>query len=394
MESKFVLRGARCRGLSASNERSGTGGRDRRNVIKVLLTCAGRRNYLIRYFKEALAGRGLVLACDSSDHAPALLGADFCFLVPSLDHPDYYNRLEEICNTYDVGLLIPVHDLELDLLATHADRLRSIGTYPLISPPEVVAVCQDKWASYQLLKLLDIATPDTYPTLAAVCDALDQGQADYPLLIKPRWGVSSIGVELIRNERELELAFEWGLVQLQRTMLDKLRRAEPDRCFIFQQHLHGQEYGMDVINDLDGRHRATVARRKLVMCAGNTDRAVSVEDPHLAHIGRRLAERLRHVGCLDVDVMETADGFFVIDLNPRIGGGYPFSHEAGADLPSALIAWAEGAEHDPTWFQPRPGVVSSKYDEISLMQPVVTSPTGRDDCLAANALDSVLPIQR
>ncbi len=37
--------------------------------MNVLLTCAGRRNYLVHYFREALAGRGQVYAADAKvDH--------------------------------------------------------------------------------------------------------------------------------------------------------------------------------------------------------------------------------------------------------------------------------------------------------------------------------------
>jgi len=40
---------------------------------------------------------------------------------------------------------------------------------------------------------------------------------------------------------------------------------------------------------------------------------------------------------------------------------------AGANLPAALIAWAEGAEPDPAWLRCQPGVLSSKYDAVIVM---------------------------
>ena len=54
----------------------------------------------------------------------------------------------------------------------------------------------------------------------------------------------------------------------------------------------------------------------------------------------------------------------MLELNPRFGGGYPFSHAAGADLPAALIAWASGKEPDPRWLRIRPGVMSAKCDRL------------------------------
>ena len=30
----------------------------------------------------------------------------------------------------------------------------------------------------------------------------------------------------------------------------------------------------------------------------------------------------------------------MLEINARFGGGYPFSHIAGVDLPSAIVKWA------------------------------------------------------
>jgi len=101
---------------------------------------------------------------------------------------------------------------------------------------------------------------------------------------------------------------------------------------------------------------------------GNTDRAITVTDQRLEQLGRVIGERLGHIGSLDCDVMATAKGVLVLDLNPRLGGGYPFSHLAGANLPAALIAWANGEEPDPSWLKTRPGVVVSRYDGVIVVE--------------------------
>jgi carbamoyl-phosphate synthase large subunit len=171
-------------------------------------------------------------------------------------------------------------------------------------------------------------------------------------------------VELVEDDRELVLAHEWGRIQLRRTILARMSHADSDNCFVIQEWLQGQEYGMDVVNDLEGRHVCTLGRRKLVMRFGNTDRAVTVTEPGLERLGKAIGQRLGHPGSLDCDVMATDKGWFVLDLNPRLGGGYPFSHLAGANLPAALIAWATREEPDPSWLRARPGVVVSRHDSV------------------------------
>src|SRR5262249_41029606 len=153
---------------------------------------------------------------DSSATAPAFAQADRSFVVPPVDHADYIESLWTICRECRVRLVIPILDLELPRLSQQAPRFHAIETIPVVSAPGVVALCQDKWAASQFLNRCGIATPRTYPTYADVRAALAQGLVRYPLIVKPRWGVSSIGVERVDNDRELELAAEWAQFQLRR----------------------------------------------------------------------------------------------------------------------------------------------------------------------------------
>jgi carbamoyl-phosphate synthase large subunit len=308
------------------------------------------------------------MACDASAGAPALAVADQRMVVPALDDPSYFDVLLAICREKRVRLLVSVNDLELPGLAQHAPRFREIGTIALVPAPDAVARCQDKWLACGWLKQCGIATPETYLSVAAARAALACGALAFPLLIKPRWGTSSIGIELAENERELELACEWAKVNVRRTILARMHATDPEHCLVIQERLDGPEYGLDVVNDLAGRHVATFARRKLAMRAGNTDRAVTVQEPQLERLGAIIGQHLMHVGCVDCDVMVTEKGCCVLDVNPRLGGGYPFSHVAGANLPAALLAWANGEEPDPAWLRPQPGVLSAKYDGVLVIE--------------------------
>ena len=349
-----------------------------RGTCNVLLTCAGRRDYLVRFFRGALSGRGRVIACDSDASAPALTAAHRSIVVPPVDEETYFDSLLTVCKKHRVRLLISVYDRELPGLAERAACFREIGTIPVVASPSVVERCHDKWAAFHFLKSSNVGTPETYLSAKAARQAVAQGIIQFPLLMKPR-GASSIGIELVENERELQLAEEWGHIQLKRSIFAPMMAADSENCLIFQERLRGQEYGMDIVNNLDGQYVCTLSRRKLVMRYGNTDRAVTVTDPGLERLGQAIGTQLEHIGSLDCDVLETEKGFSVLDLNPRFGGGYPFSHLAGANIPAALIAWATGEEADPAWFQPEPGILASKYDGIALL-PQISEQVRKDAC--------------
>jgi len=332
--------------------------------MNILLTCAGRRNYLIGYFREALAGRGLVAATDASADAPALAEADLAFLVPRIDDSTYVDTLLDICRENDIGLLLTLNDLELPLLARERERfLREAGTVAVISSPDVVDVCWDKWKTSEFLRRHGIPGPLTYLSLEAARKALRSGEISLPLTVKPRWGTASIGIAHPETERELELTYEYAVGHIGRTPLGSFAK-EPEHTVLIQDRVEGIEHGMDVVNDLEGRHVCTFARRKLGMRHGETERAMTVHDRRLDDLGRRIGEALGQVFMVDCDVFIDGDETAVLELNPRFGGGYPFAHAAGANLPAVLLAWAQGASPDPSWLQVRPGVVSAKCDRV------------------------------
>ncbi|WP_310423617.1 ATP-grasp domain-containing protein [Chamaesiphon sp. VAR_48_metabat_135_sub] len=328
--------------------------------MNILLSCAGCRNYLIDFFKTALAGHGQVFVTDSNPDAVSLQEADRGFIMPRANHPEYFDLLLDICKQNQIKLLISLNDLELPLLAKQRDLFLKIGTIPVIADPAAIDICFDKWKTFKFLTQHQIPAPKTYLSLADARQAIATGELTFPLVIKPRWGTASIGIEFPQDDEELELAYQLVKKRLSRTILADISASDRDRSVLIQEQIIGKEYGLDVINNLDGKYIATLAKRKLSMRGGETDRAVTVADPQLIDIGEKIGRNLQHIGNLDCDVFSGAQGYCILEMNPRFGGGYPFSHIAGANLPAALIAWASGKTADPDWFTVTPDLMSSK----------------------------------
>jgi carbamoyl-phosphate synthase large subunit len=341
--------------------------------MNILITCAGRRSDTIVAFQRAVKDGGRVIACDASADAPGLREADEGAVVPSVGDSGYVDALLALCAAHRIGLLIPALEPELPLLAEHRARFSAIGTLPLVSSPEVVATCYDKLATARFLERHGLSVPRTFTSLAEARQALARGEVKFPLVVKPRWGVSSIALAFAEDDEELELVCRLARKQLARTFLAEISATDAERCVLIQEKLVGAEYGLDIINDLNGRHVTTLIKRKLRMRAGQTDRAVTVHDERLAKLGRCIGENLRHVGPLDCDAFVSGEACYAIDLNPRLGGGYPFSHAAGADLPAALVAWVHGDTPEERWFRVAAGVTASRSDVFVVTQRETTS---------------------
>lgn len=336
--------------------------------MNVLITSVGRCNRLLRDFRQALPDGGLVFAADVSMGAPALHEADRVFLVPQCTEPSYVDRLIDICSENDVGLLVARLDCEIALLARARERFLAVGTFPVVSEPRVIALCEDKLDANRFLADCGLRTPKTWLSLVEARRALDTREVSYPVIVKPRFGSTSLGLEEVSDARELALVYELALMRATQRFPSSVHTAAEESVLI-QERLAGDEYGIDVINDLCGHYVTTFARRKVRMRAGNTDRAVTVENEGLAALGRTLGERLGHVGCLDCDVFVSAGSApVVVDLNPRIGGGLPFSHMAGANLAAALVAWRQGETPIRNVLAPRANVHVAKYDDFVIVE--------------------------
>ena len=335
--------------------------------MNVLITSVGRCNRLLRDFRQALPEGGLLFAADSSPAAPALCEADRTFLIPPCTDPSYPDHLLAICGDNDVGLLIPRLDREYAVLAGQRARFTALGTVPVVSEPRVLALCEDKVASNQFLAGCGVRTPRTWVSLVDARQALERGEATFPLVVKPRFGVASVGFEEVSDAPELALVYDLAIMRAARQHPTSAR-VPAEESVLIQERLAGIEYGIDVINDLHGHYVTTFARRKLQMRWGNTDRAVTVDSAQLAALGRTLGERLGHIGCLDCDVFVFPESApVVVDLNPRVGGCLLFSHMAGANLAGALVAWRQGETPSPTALAPRANVHVSRFEDFAVV---------------------------
>ena len=193
--------------------------------------------------------------------------------------------------------------------------------------------------------------------------ALAEGEIAFPLFMKPRWGSGSIGLESIADMEELDIYYGLLMKKIKKTIL--ATASVGDEYIMIQEKLTGSEFGLDIMNDLDGKNIGVSVKQKLAMRAGETDKAVTVDLPEVREMGRKIGEALGHIGNLDVDIMQRADGAYcVLELNPRFGGGFPFSYEAGVNFPKALIQMIKGESFDTQMLVPEYGRMFSKNDYL------------------------------
>lgn len=331
--------------------------------MNLLFTCAGRRTYLLKYFKENLSEEDKVVAADMQLSAPALQVADVRLQVPAVYDVHYVEILQNICREQKIDALISLNDLELPILAGNKVKFEALGVKVIVSNPEVIDICFDKYKTAQWIETIGLHSPKTYVRLQDAKNALAKGEIAFPLFMKPRWGSGSIGLESISDMEELDIYYHILMKKIKKTIL--ATASVGDEYIMIQEKLTGREYGLDVMNDLKGDFVSVSVKQKLAMRAGETDKAITVDIPAVYEMGRIIGQNLKHIGNLDVDIMQRDnDDYCVLELNPRFGGGFPFSYEAGVNLPKAIIEWLKGKIVDTSILKPEIGRIFSKNDYL------------------------------
>ncbi|MBQ6794545.1 MAG: ATP-grasp domain-containing protein [Clostridia bacterium] len=329
--------------------------------MNVLLTSVGRRAYMVKYFKEAIGNNGEVHVCNSDDLTVAFHYADKHVISPLIYDDAYVPFLLDYCKENKIDILLSLFDIDLLVLARNKAKFEEIGTQVVVSDEKLISVCNDKWKTYLFLKENGFAVPKTYISLQRVLLALESGELKYPIIIKPRFGCGSIGMSIAEDEMALLYYFRRNTRVIGKSYLKYESAAVPvDEQILYQECLNGQEYGVDIINDLNKNTRNVIVKTKIAMRAGETDISEVVEMPVIKAELERLGKLTRHIGNMDCDVFLVDSKPYILEMNARFGGGYPFSHMSGCNLPKAIVDWVEGKEISNELLQSKVGFLGYK----------------------------------
>lgn len=317
--------------------------------MNILILSAGTRDKIVQYMKKAVGENGKVVATDCSNLAPAIYEADIHYLLPKITAPGYIDMVLEICKKEKIDGVFSLIDPELSLLAKEKDRFLEIGTTPIVSSFSLCETCLDKYEMYQLLNGMHIKTAKSYIKKEEFLSDLNQGKISFPVFVKPRKGSASIHINMVNNEDELDM-----LLMMHEDLM-------------IQEYMRGDEYGADVYIDMNN-HKCTsiFIKKKIRMRAGETDKSVSVKDEKLFDLIKNFVEQCGFEGMIDMDIFRNGEDYYISEVNPRFGGGYPHAYEAGVDMPKQIVNNLAGNCNKNTIGEYKIGVCMMKYNEIMI----------------------------
>jgi carbamoyl-phosphate synthase large subunit len=315
----------------------------------VLLTGVGKRYDIV----SAFAQHTTVVAADPSPLAPAQYAADHRYAPPRIDDPGYVPFLAELCERHDVGAVVPLTDLDIEVLA----QARADGLLPALTPsPEVARATYDKYETHLLLERLGLPSP---PTVLPGTEP-----SSYPVMVKPRRGSGARSIHPARTAEEA--AFFVGYVD-EPTMVQRL--------------MDGPEFSMDCLGDTRGRCLNVIPRTMLESRGGESIKGQAIDDPELIELGRAVMEALEVRGPCTVQAFRDREiGLGITDVNTRFGGAFPapmYAALPGRSYPELIVRMARGEEIEPHVGAFTAGRTFSRYYwQLELDEDL--RPTGRD----------------
>ena len=310
----------------------------------ILITSAGKRVALTRYFKETLSRfypEAKVFTTDLNPQmAPAGYVSDGCFQVPRVTDEDYPATLRRICEEHGVGMVIATIDTELLLLADLKADFARRGIHVMVSDRAFVEVCRDKRHTGAFFERHGIRVPKE----------VDKYHPTFPLFAKPYDGSLSANLHYIKTADELTP--------------DIL--ADPK--LLFMEYIDKKvykEYTVDMYFGRDYRVKCIVPRDRIEIRAGEINKGRAVKNEILTFLKEKMGRVEGCVGCICVQLFfnpETKD-MVGIEINPRFGGGYPLSYMAGGNFPELLIReyfMDEPVDYAEQW---QDGMLMLRYDD-------------------------------
>tara|TARA_B110000003_G_scaffold187967_1_gene186841 strand:- start:82 stop:1047 length:966 start_codon:yes stop_codon:yes gene_type:complete len=286
----------------------------------ILITSAGRRVSLINAFKSTIIKLNIDAKVFTTDlnpyyESPASHFADKSFKIGFFSDPNYIDDLLDICLRNDVKIVIPTIDTELILLADSKDIFKKNDINLIVSESKLIRTLDDKFETNIFFNNLYINTPQIFK----------KDNLCFPVFLKPVNGSNSKGIYKAGNFNEIRPC---DLESENIMILKYLDNSTYD------------EYTIDLYYDKNFILKCVVPRIRLKVIGGESNQGVTKKNHIMNFVKQKFHFLKGAIGCLTLQLFinkSNPSDIYGIEINPRFGGGYPFSYNAGANFPEFIL---------------------------------------------------------
>ena len=253
-----------------------------------------------------------IIGCDIYEkewHIESFLCDNFYKAPFATNAKDYVNFLLNICKKEHLNYIIPLTDLEIDVISSHRQLFDDAHICLCMQNTDVLRITRDKFRLYETFKN-DEKVPSIKTSLLSNLDPT----ITFPCIAKPYNGRSSEG--LIRNASK-----------------EQLIAIENADAYIVQEQIDGNVFTVDYCRSSAFGTDAAVPRQELLRTKNGAGLTVKIcNDPALLRLVSYIGNRLNINGCVNMEFIFSQGKYYLIDINPRFSAGVAFSNKMGYDM--------------------------------------------------------------
>lgn len=313
-----------------------------KNTIRFLITAIGSMSAECA-IKELKKAGHFVVGCDiypGEWHYETKICDVFIQSPYATKENEYIQFLLTVCRQYGLNGIIPLTDLEIDVINRHRDAFDEAGIVLCMQGKDVLSIVRDKYALYSKF-ILDDNVPSVKTSL------LKDIPEDFPFpcIAKPYNGRSSEG--LIRNATK-----------------EQVSAIENKNGYIVQEQLDGNVFTVDYVRNSKSRKDAAVPRQELLRTKNGAGLTVQTyRDEQLIGLVSYIGQILDINGCVNMEFIHSRGNYYLIDINPRFSAGVAFSLISGYNMVLNHIRCFIGEDIDkPSKIEER--IIIKKYEEV------------------------------
>lgn len=286
-----------------------------------------------------------------SELAPAIYEGVRYYITPSIKDPNYLDIIIDICKREKINGVLSLIDPELELLAQNKNLFEEIDVKLLQSDLELISTSFNKFNFYNTLKSKGFNSQLTVLNSDEVIKKINTGELKFPVFVKPNSGSASLNINKV-NDLE--------------TLTNLL---ETHNDLIVQEFIDGKEYGVDVYVDFISKEVTSIfIKEKIKMRAGETDKSISVINNQIFKLIEQFVSTMGYVGQIDIDLFEANGQFYISEVNPRFGGGYPHAYLSGCNFPQFILNNLQGKTNKSEIGAYKENTIMMKYNEIKYLE--------------------------
>ena len=258
--------------------------------------------------------------------------------LPEANNRNFIKTLMFVSKKNRISYIIPTIDTELNVLSKNKKKFLRENIHIICSDYELIKMLRDKRNLTLISKKFRVNIPKIYTS----------SNVSYPCFAKPYDGSNSKNTFIINNKNEMKIA-------------------KKNKKIFFSQYLNSsyKEYTVDAYYNKYSKLICSVPRERLAVRGGEIEKGITRKGKILKYFTKKFSEFPGLIGPITFQIMANIkkDKFYLIEINPRFGGGYPLSYHAGANYPKYLIREYISQERLKKFSKWKNNLLSLRYDK-------------------------------